>query len=213
MHTPDSPNLQNDDRRIETMDSLWGKEVVITEKLDGENTSLHSHKLHARSENGDAYPWQSVVKGKWGSVKHLIPANIQICGENVYAKHSIAYDQLDDCFYVFNVIDKDRNVFLSVDETLEWCERLGFKYVPILYRGVLSRDYKVPWQSAYGGEMEGYVIRSVAEFPVDEYKNLCAKFVRKNHVRTTEHWSKTWVPNKIRGLDGSNLRSDMENIV
>jgi hypothetical protein len=54
----------NDDRRINIMGSLLGKEVVITEKLDGENTSLHSHKLHARSDNESGYPWQSAVKAK-----------------------------------------------------------------------------------------------------------------------------------------------------
>lgn len=213
MHTPDSPNLQNDDRRIESMDTLWGREVIITEKLDGENTSMHSSKLHARSEDGSHYPWQAVVKGIWGGVSHLIPEHIQICGENMYAKHSIAYNDLSAFYYVFNIIDKKREVFLSVDETLEWCNKLGFQYVPILYRGVLKKDYKVPWQSAYGSEMEGYVIRTVEEFPVKEYKNLCAKFVRKGHVRTTEFWSKNWVPNKIKegNSDGLLIRTSMEN--
>lgn len=192
------------------MDSLWGREVIITEKLDGENTSLHTNKLHARSEDGSHYPWQTVAKGMWGSIKHLIPEHVQICGESVYALHSIPYNRLSSFYYVFNIIDKERKVFLSVDETLKWCKELGLEYVPILYRGVLKKDYSVPWNSAYGDEMEGYVIRVVDEFKVEDYATLVAKFVRKNHVRTTEHWSKNWVPNKIKegnnhGILGSDI--------
>lgn len=200
MHTPQSPNLQNDDRRIDTMDTLWGREVVVTEKLDGENTSLHTDHIHARSESGDSYPWQSTVKALWGGIRHKIPSHIQICGENMYACHSIEYKELTAFYYVFNVIDKERNVFLSLDNTLEWCERLGLQYVPILYHGPLApTSLKMPAKSAYGDTAEGYVIRVVEEFPVDQYKHYCAKYVRKGHVQTTEHWTKSWHPNKLKG--------------
>lgn len=179
------------------MDTLNGHSVIITEKLDGENTSLHTHKLHARSEDGSHYPWQAVVKGMWGSISHLIPEHIQICGENMYAKHSIYYDQLTAFFYVFNIIDKERQVFLSVEDTLQWCEKLGLKYVPILEHRLMPVSYKMPEKSAFGKEIEGYVIRVVEEFPVEDYKKYCAKFVRKGHVRTNKHWSKNWSPNKL----------------
>ena len=197
-HLPDSPNLQNDDRRIESMDHLWGKSVIITEKLDGENCSFHSDGIHARSEDGDSYPWQSMVKAMWGGIRHNIPPHIQICGENMYAVHSIEYKKLTSYYYVFNIIDKERKVFLSVDETLEWCEKLGLNYVPILYHGILHpQNCQMPAKSLYGDTAEGYVVRVVEEFPVDQYKNFCAKFVRKGHVQTNEHWTKNWHPAKL----------------
>lgn len=199
MHVPFSENLQNDDRKIESMDTLWGKNVIIGEKLDGENCSLHSNGIHARSEDGDSYPWQSTVKSLWGSIRYKIPEHIQICGENMYAKHSIYYDGLTSFYYVFNVIDKKRKVFLSTDECLSWCEELGLEYVPILYKGILTPDKcQMPKTSAFANEVEGYVIRVAEEFPVEDYKKYCAKFVRKGHVRTDEHWSKNWSPNKLR---------------
>lgn len=181
------------------MDTLYGRQVIITEKLDGENTSLHTDHIHARSEDGDSYPWQSTVKALWGSLRYKIPEHIQICGENMYAKHSIYYDRLTAFYYVFNIIDKKRKVFLSVDECLTWCEELGLEFAPLLYRGVLTRDKcKMPKESAFANEVEGYVIRVIEEFPVEDYKKCCAKFVRKGHVRTTEHWSRIWSPNKLR---------------
>lgn len=49
MHVPHSPGTQSDDRLLKTLDHLLGVEVVITEKRDGENTSLYSNHMHARS--------------------------------------------------------------------------------------------------------------------------------------------------------------------
>ena len=39
-HLPFSPGLINDDRVVESIDEVIGKEIVMTEKLDGENTGM-----------------------------------------------------------------------------------------------------------------------------------------------------------------------------
>jgi hypothetical protein len=39
-HLPYSPGATNDDRISDGVDSLLGKEIVITEKLDGSNTGM-----------------------------------------------------------------------------------------------------------------------------------------------------------------------------
>ena len=39
-HLPWSPGSTNDDRISNNVDSLLGKEIVITEKLDGSNTGM-----------------------------------------------------------------------------------------------------------------------------------------------------------------------------
>ena len=46
-HVPWSPGLQNDDRMMESTERWTGMEVVITEKVDGENTTLYND-VHAR---------------------------------------------------------------------------------------------------------------------------------------------------------------------
>lgn len=48
-HLPWSPGATSDDVRIADLSGLTGREVVVTEKLDGENTTLYADGLHARS--------------------------------------------------------------------------------------------------------------------------------------------------------------------
>ncbi len=196
-HVPDSPNLQNDDRRIDSMDSLIGKNVIISEKLDGENTSLHNDKIHARSEENDNHASRDMVKSIWGSIRYMIPEHIQICGESMYACHSIFYDKLTNFFYVFAVIDKKREVFLSVSETREWCRKLGLEMAPSLFEGTWDGKFKMPNQSFYGNEVEGWVVRLVDEIPVNEWKDKAAKFVRAKHVTSDNHWKTNWKPNRL----------------
>ncbi len=195
-HLPWSENLQNDDKMISTLDFLNDQNVIYTIKLDGECTYM-GEKIHARSEENDSHKSRDWVKALYGSIKHLIPNNLAIFGENVFAKHSIYYNELTSFFYVFNIVDKDKKVVLSIDETLKICHDLGLEYVPILYRGKFNKDFKIPYSSYFGGEIEGYVVRVEKEFPFNDFNKYSAKIVRKNHVQTGEHWKKTWVPNKL----------------
>lgn len=42
-----------------------------------------------------------------------------------------------------------------------------------------------------GDECEGYVIRTANSFHYDDMDANIAKFVRKNHIKTDKHWSKS----------------------
>ena len=103
MHLPWSPGLQNDDRVIESLDGFVGKRVIVTEKLDGENTTMYNDAIHARSIDGRHHPSRDWVKGFHGSIKHLIHPLYRVCGENVYAEHSIHYNALKTYFYGFGL--------------------------------------------------------------------------------------------------------------
>lgn len=49
-HLPWSLGRSSDDKVLSNVDSFIGQEVVITEKMDGENSSLYPNgKTHARS--------------------------------------------------------------------------------------------------------------------------------------------------------------------
>ena len=50
-HLPFSPGGTKDDRRLRDINCFVGKEVVVTEKMDGENTSIYRDYYHARSIN------------------------------------------------------------------------------------------------------------------------------------------------------------------
>lgn len=52
--------------------------------------------------------------------------------------------------------------------------------------------------SKFGGAQEGYVVRLAEEFSYEKFSTSVAKFVRKNHVQTDQHWMQNEVePNQL----------------
>lgn len=200
-HLPWSQGATDDDKILRTVDHFQNKQVIVTEKLDGECTTLYSDHLHARSVDSKHHPSRNWIKCEHARVCHEIPKEWRICGENVFAKHSIHYQELETYFYVFGIYD-ERNFCLSWDQTLSYCDMLGLKTVPVLYSGVWDLDkIKSCWttKSICGGEQEGYVVRLAEEFHYDNFADCVAKFVRKNHVQTSEHWlNESVVPNILK---------------
>ena len=43
-------------------------------------------------------------------------------------------------------------------------------------------------ESNNGDECEGYVVRTVSGFSYGDFRKCVAKWVRKGHVTTTNHW-------------------------
>lgn len=102
-HVPWSPGMNDDDRMHENMNHFSGKVVVVTEKMDGENTTMYSDYIHARSIDGRNHPSRNWVKNYWSTISQDIPEHWRICGENLYAEHSISYDNLETYFYGFSI--------------------------------------------------------------------------------------------------------------
>ncbi|WP_299532228.1 RNA ligase family protein [uncultured Streptomyces sp.] len=189
-HVPWSPGATSDDVRVGDLAGLSGREVVVTEKLDGENTTLYGDGLHARSLDSAHHPSRGWVKALQGRIGPRIPAGRRICGENVYARHSIPYDELEGYFYGFSVWDGDR--CLPWDETVAVLRELGVPAVPVLWRGALdARGGKALRALAKGldtGRVEGYVVRPAEGFGAAEFGRSVAKWVRAGHVTTGTHW-------------------------
>jgi hypothetical protein len=196
-HLPWSEGISSDDITSSDTNIFHGKNIVVTEKVDGENSTLTYTKVHARSIDSRDHPSRHWLKKLWSQI--LIPEGMRICGENMYAQHSIPYNQLPSYFLVFAIFEADN--CLSWDEITEWCDCIGLCHVPVLYRGLWDIE-KVKacytGQSKYGTIQEGYVVRTASEFPIDQFNLNVAKFVRKNHVQTNEHWmSQTVIPNNL----------------
>lgn len=181
-----SPGLQNDDRRIENLEGFKGKEVVITEKMDGENTSIYLDHIHARSMDSGKHESRNWLNAFAARFQYKIPVDWRICGENMYAKHSVFYKALPNYFLGFSIWD-NHNVCQNWDTTLNWFLELGITPVKELYRGTFSMD--IPWDSfVKEDEWEGYVMRVTDSFHYDDFHKVVAKYVRKNHVQTSAHW-------------------------
>jgi ATP-dependent RNA circularization protein (DNA/RNA ligase family) len=197
-HLPWSKGITNDDKVLKSISHLSGKPVIITEKMDGENTTIyHGGYCHARSLDSGYHESRTCVKKLAGEIGHLIPDGWRICGENMYAKHSIEYDNLEDFFLVFSVWDEN-NRCLTWKQTLEFCDKLGLKTVPVLYWGLWNDSTKFHL-SVDERKSEGYVVRVDEPFHFSNFSNNVAKYVRKNHVQTNEHWlQQQLVKNKLK---------------
>ncbi|MFI9551084.1 RNA ligase family protein [Nonomuraea endophytica] len=184
-HLPWSPGVTSDDVRAGELSGLRGREVVVTEKLDGENTTLYPDGLHARSLDSAHHPSRAWVKGLQGRIGGRIPAGLRVCGENVYARHSIAYEELESWFYGFSVWDGER--CLGWDRTVSFLRELGIPVPPVLWRGVFD-ERALRGLRLDPERQEGYVVRAADGFVMADFAGRVAKWVRRNHVRTDTHW-------------------------
>ena len=181
---PNSPGSRGND---EFDTSLFeGKEVVILEKLDGENANLLRDHYYARSIDGRHHPSRDWLKAFHATFKHDIPEGWRFSGENMFAFHSIYYVNLESYFYLF-AIWNEKNESLSWDSVLEWAELLGLVTPKQFYRGVWDEEI-VRNIKFNPKDCEGYVVRTVEGFAFNEFTQHIAKYVRENHVNTSEHW-------------------------
>ncbi len=198
MHLPWSPGMSDDDRIIQDLDFFKGKEIVVTEKMDGENTTMYNDYIHARSLDSKNHPSRNMIKSIWAKMAHEIPENWRVCAENLYAKHSIKYTNLKSYLLVFSIWDAN-NVCLPWDDTKEYAGILGLSTVNVLYEGVYDEKYlkELP-QKLNLINQEGYVIRLKESFHYGNFRKCCAKYVRKNHVHTHGFWmSEAIEPNEL----------------
>lgn len=200
-HLPWSGCISDDDRFLKAVAHFEGNRVIVTEKLDGENTTLYHDYYHARSIDSRNHPTRNWAKALHSTFAHDIPKGWRICCENMYAVHSIAYENLESYLYGFSVWN-DENICLSWDESLVWFELLNIPHVPVLYDGIWDErviralyDEKKDWKFR-----EGYVVRMAGQFGYFEFRKHVAKYVRPKHIQTTKHWmhGQPIVANKLK---------------
>lgn len=198
-HLPWSPGATEDDVYLLDTTTFVGREVVVTEKMDGENTTIYADHVHARSLDSAHHPSRTSVKQLQGLLAGSIPEGWRLCGENLQAVHSLAYTDLPAWFLLFSVWDQD-NRCLGWDATVEWAALLEVPTVPVLWRGVWDeRAVQSITANLDLRRQEGVVVRVADSFGYSDFGASVAKWVRSNHVTTDAHWlSKPVVHNGLR---------------
>jgi hypothetical protein len=197
LHLPQSLSITSDDKVHKSLKQFENLDVVITEKMDGENTTIYCGGTHARSIDGRYHSSRSWMKQFAASISIHLDESERICGEYMYARHSIAYDNLETYFYGFAWFIDDE--LQSWSDTMQRFDQLGIKHVPVIYNGTFYDGLveKIALDMDLNTQ-EGFVMRSSGSVKPDEFSTLVGKFVRKGHIQTDKHWMYSEiVPNQI----------------
>jgi hypothetical protein len=204
-HLPWSVGATNDDRISKDVSSLIGVDIVITEKLDGENCGMTNDGVYARSHAVfTTSAWSREVRQLHElKVKGQLEEDVFIFGENMEGIHSIEYANLKSYFYIFGV--RDNNIWIPWKSVEEYSYLLDIPTVPVLFKGRIESEKElkelveklVSEPSELGGEREGIVIRNAGMFHNDDFKDNVMKWVRYGHVRTDSHWTRDWKKAKL----------------
>lgn len=190
-HLSNSPGATSDDKHAskETLDYLAsGIDLVTTTKMDGGNVSLYPDYFHARSLDSGTHAWDTFAKSIWSRIRFDIPEGWRISGESLYARRSIAYENLEAPLYIIGIWD-DQNRLIPWDDTEEFAELFGLPTVPLLYKGTDFKEATTIWAKTHDtATSEGFVIRDANYIPYDEFGTHIAKWVRSGHVTTNADW-------------------------
>jgi len=222
-HFPFSPGTSSDDRFNHEYwtDIQSFSQLLYTEKLDGENNCLSQRGVFARSHAAPmTSPWTSQLREHWGRLKNDL-GDLEFFGENLYAVHSIEYTQLEHYYFVFAA--RINEVWLSWEEVTFYANLFDLPMVPVL-RSDSVRDLTesqleetvqhLASQPSIFGSLdprtgincisEGLVCRNAEAYPVSKFQHNIFKYVRKGHVQTDEHWTKSWKRTKLTWERGGN---------
>lgn len=199
-HFPFSPGATNDDKIATSMDSLIDVSIILTEKVDGSNTSLEADGCFARTHAGPpTHASFNLLKALHASVKYIIEPGTQIFGEWCFAKHSIEYSALPNYFLPFAVRylqENGEHRWGSWVDVEMWAGDIGQETVPVLFTGKVSSEKELKelveslmlQPSSCGGIREGVVARIAESFEDKDFSTSVLKCVRANHVQTSDYW-------------------------
>lgn len=204
-HLPWSPGSTSDDKISQDVSSLIGIDIVITEKLDGSNSSITNKGVYARSHvDFSKNPWDKEIWNIWQRIKNDLSDGVFLFGENMEGIHSIEYTNLTSYFYIFGV--RDNNIWIPWESVEEYAFLLDLPTAPILFKGIVNSEKElkdlteslVKNPSKLGGTIEGIVVRNADMFHNDDFAENVMKWVRPNHVQTDVHWTRNWKKAQIK---------------
>jgi len=83
-HFPMSPGATNDDKIMPSIKELMMPDLLVTEKMDDENTTIHCSGTHARSPDSRYHPSRDWMKRFAASISPYLEENERVVGENIF---------------------------------------------------------------------------------------------------------------------------------
>ena len=205
-----------DDRILDTGECdtfMKEDDVFIAEKVDGaqlgisidENYKImiqnRSHYVNSKSHSQFEKLDKWVIDHK-EALFQILDQDTILFGEWLYAKHSIAYNNLPDYFMAFDLYNKKKKLFYNRDKLVEALKDTNVHYVREMYRGKIKDKNHllkmIEQNSDYtDGRVEGIYLKI---FENDYVKARC-KLVRNDFICGNEHWTKHTIErNKLKIL-------------
>ena len=144
-HVPWSGSVTSDDKHVAGVTHLLEQDVVVTEKIDGENQTWTSESVFARSHDGppphESNGWS---KTQHAQKRHLIDPGLSVYLEYTFALHSIWYRRMAEeraYLHVIGVRDDRTGVYWSWDDVEMMAANLDLPTVPVLFRGTVPTAF------------------------------------------------------------------------
>ena len=203
----------DEDLGIVGISDLEGLPLVIEEKLDGSNSGIsfdddgalvlqsRGHVLTGgpRERQFDLFKrWASTYRD---SLWRILGNRHLMYGEWLYARHTIAYDELPHYFLEFDILDRETGSFLSTDRRHALLAGSPVQSVPVLARSPVPVWEKLLTRSHCSSSelMEGLYIK----WEADGHVQGRYKYVRKGFLQAVAdsetHWMDRLIePNRLR---------------
>lgn len=208
-HLPYSPKRGSDDKVLIDDSDFEGKQVIVMEKMDGENTSMYADYLHARSIDStkdESHRWLERFRNTiLPQLEHL--NKWRICGENLFYKHTVFYQDLESIFLAYSIWVENQlknetenqssthssNYSLSWQETKTIFDKIGISYPNIIYEGIYDKKKILERFESYKTQkdrkVEGFVIRLEDSFLYKDFSKSVAKYVCDDfEITSSKHW-------------------------
>ncbi len=175
-------------------------EVIIEEKIDGANLGISFDDTAAlllqnrggylnKPYGGQWKPLDTWAHPKVDMLFEALSDRYILFGEWCYAMHSIYYDSLPDWFIGFDIYDKFKKKFFSLDRRNALLARMQIAIVPMIAKNkfTLQQLEHLSSVSTFGRSAgEGLYIR----YDTGEWLGGRAKFVRPNFLqKIDDHWT------------------------
>lgn len=214
----------DEDLAVVSPSDLDGRFLIVEEKLDGANCAISFGDdggiiLQSRGHvlSGGPRERQFDLLKRWASARRdelwsVLGNRYIVYGEWLYARHTIRYDCLPHFFLEFDVLDRERDEFLSTENRRQLLAMTSLIPVPVLSQGPRSRFEDLIGRSAFSSTetMEGLYIKW------EEEGRVCGryKFVRSAFTQVVEEEGVHWIdrplePNQLRA--GVDIFADLAN--
>jgi hypothetical protein len=134
---------------------LQGRFVVIEEKVDGANCAVsfssdyqlllqsRGHYLRDSGRERQFNRLKTWVSSLEGELLEVLTDRYIMYGEWLYAKHTVFYDRLPHYFLEFDILDRERGLFLSTKARKTLLAGLPVVSVPVLWAGVIEKKQQM----------------------------------------------------------------------